>query len=106
MRYRYIPKSEDYAAKNAVYHWLRHWSEEGVLDAMRRRLLSLLEAEGKLELTEGRLGGSFVPSKGGERIGLSVKGNGSTLMVVSEESGLPVAFLFEAVNTHESQLAR
>lgn len=35
-----------------------------------------------------------------------MKGNGSTLMVVSEAYGLPVAFLLEAANTHESQLAR
>lgn len=35
-----------------------------------------------------------------------MKGNGSTLMVVSESNGLPVAFLIEAANTHESQLAR
>lgn len=39
-------------------------------------------------------------------VGRSLRGNGSTLMVVSESHGLPVAFLLEAANTHESQLAR
>lgn len=44
--------------------------------------------------------------KGGEAIGRSPRGNGSTLMLVSESHGLPVSFLLEAANTHESQLAR
>ena len=39
-------------------------------------------------------------------MGRSVRGNGSTLIVVSEAQGLPIAFLLEAANTHESQLAR
>lgn len=67
VRYKDIPKGEDYAAKSTVYHWLRRWSEEGVLDAMWRRLLSLLEAEGNLDLTEGSLDGSFVAGKRGRK---------------------------------------
>lgn len=107
MRYKDIPRGEDYAAKSTVYHWFRRWSDEGVLDTLWRRLLSLLEAESKLDLSEGSLDGSFVASKrGGERVGRSVKGNSSTLMVVSEAHGLPVAFLLKAANTHKSQLAR
>jgi transposase len=65
VRYKDIPSGEDYAAKSTVYHWLRRWSDECVLDALWRRLLSLLEAEGKLDLTEGSLDGSFVASKRG-----------------------------------------
>ena len=65
MRYKDIPKGGDYAAKSTVYHWLRRWSEEGVLDALWRHLLSLLEAQRKLSLVEGSLDGSFVPSKRG-----------------------------------------
>lgn len=65
VRYQDIPKVEDYAAKSTVYHWLRRWSDEGVLDAIWRRLPTLLEAGGKLDLTEGSLDGSFVPTKRG-----------------------------------------
>ena len=65
VRYKDIPKTEDYAAKSTVYHWLARWSEEGVLDTVWRHLLSLLEAEGDLDLSEGSLDGSFVPSKRG-----------------------------------------
>jgi hypothetical protein len=69
------PRSEDYAAKSTVYHWLKRWSEEGVPEGIWRKLLSLLErgsiappeAEGELDLTEGSLDGSFVPSKRGVR---------------------------------------
>ncbi len=65
VRYKDIAKSEDYAVKSTVYHWLRRWSEEGVVDAIWKQLLSLLEAEGKLDLREGSLDGSFVPAKRG-----------------------------------------
>lgn len=47
-------------APSTVYHWVARWSEEGVLDAIWKQLLSLLEAEGKLDLREGSLDGSFV----------------------------------------------
>jgi putative transposase len=67
VRYKDIPRSEDYAAKSTVYHWLKRWSEEGVLEALWQKLLSLLEAEGDIELSEGSLDGSFVPSKRGAR---------------------------------------
>lgn len=65
VRYKDIPKSDDYAAKSTVYHPLRRWSEEGVLEAIWRKLLGLLEAESELDMTEGSLDGSFVPSKRG-----------------------------------------
>ena len=67
VRYKDIPKSEEYAAKSTVYYWLARWSEEGVLEALWQRLLSLLEAEGELDMTEGSLDGSFVPSKRGAK---------------------------------------
>lgn len=67
VRYRDIPSSMDYAAKSTVYHWLKRWSEDGVLERTWHKLLSLLEAEGELDLTEGSLDGSFVPSKRGAR---------------------------------------
>ena len=67
VRYKDIPRSEDYAAKSTVYHPLRRWSEEGVLEAIWRKLLGLLEAEGELDMTEGSLDGSFVPSKRGAK---------------------------------------
>ena len=59
VRYKDLPKSEDYAAKSTVYHWLKRWSEEGVLEAIWHKLLSLLEAEGDVDLAEGSLDGSF-----------------------------------------------
>lgn len=65
VRYKDLPKSDAYAAKSTVYHWLRRWSEQGVLEAIWRKLLGLLEVQGELDMTEGSLDGSFVPSKRG-----------------------------------------
>jgi transposase len=51
VRYKDIPRSEDYAAKSTVYHWLKRWSEEGVLEGIWQRLMSLLE-RGSIALLE------------------------------------------------------
>ena len=67
VRYKGIPKSEDYAAKSPVYYWLGRGSEEGVLEAVWRRLLSRLEAKGQPAMTEGNLDGGFVSAKRGVR---------------------------------------
>ena len=67
VRYRDIPRTGDYAAKSTVYHWLKRWSEEGVLETIWQRLLSLLEAQGNIDLSEGSLDGSFVATKRGAK---------------------------------------
>jgi transposase len=67
VRYRDISKSEDYAAKSTVYHWLSKWSEASVLEHIWRQFLAELEANGKIDLSQGSLDGSFVPTKRGAR---------------------------------------
>lgn len=65
VRYRDIPRSEDYAAKSTVYHWLSKWSEAGVLERIWQQLLAELEAAGDINLSQGSVDGSFVPTKRG-----------------------------------------
>jgi transposase len=65
VRYKDLPKTEEYAARSTVYHWLRRWTEEGVWDGLFQELLGMLDEEGKLSLEEGALDGSFVPAKRG-----------------------------------------
>lgn len=65
VRYRDIPKGEDYAAKSTVYHWLSKWSEAGVIDNIWRQLLAELNAKGDIDVSRGSLDGSFVPAKRG-----------------------------------------
>jgi hypothetical protein len=52
---------------STVYYWLGRWSEEGVWEKMFQALLGMLEKEGKLDLKEGALDGSFVPAKRGAK---------------------------------------
>lgn len=66
-RYRDISKRESYAAKSIVYHQLSKWSEAGVLERIWQQLLAELEAKGEIDLSQGSLDGSFVPSKRGAR---------------------------------------
>ncbi len=65
VRYKDLPRTEAYAARSTVYYWLRRWTEEGVWDELFQELLGLLDKEGKLNLGEGALDGSFVPAKRG-----------------------------------------
>lgn len=67
VRYKDLPTTEDYAAHSTVYYWLDRWSKEGLWQEMFQALLGLLEKEGKLDLKEGALDGSFVPAKRGAK---------------------------------------
>lgn len=64
-RYRDIPRAEGYAPPSTTHHWVSRWDKDGVFDNVWQRLLGLLDAERKLDLSEGSLDGSFVPSKRG-----------------------------------------
>jgi transposase len=66
-RYRDLPRTAEYAARTTTYHWLKEWAEAGVLERIWQELLSLLERDGKLDLSKGSLDGSFVPAKRGAR---------------------------------------
>lgn len=67
VRYRDIPRTDNYAAKSPVYHWLSKWSEVGVLERIWRQLLAELDIKGEIDLSQGSLDGSFVPTKRGAR---------------------------------------
>ncbi len=66
VRYQDIPRKSDYAARSTVYYWLQGWTAEGVWQRIFQSLLGMLEREGKLDMSEGALDGSFVPAKRGE----------------------------------------
>lgn len=66
-RYCDLPQTLEYAARTTTYHWLKKWTESGVLDRVWQELLSLLERDGKLDLSKGSLDGSFVPAKRGAK---------------------------------------
>lgn len=64
-RYRDLPRTPEYAARTTTYHWLKQWTEAGVLDRLWQALLSVLAQEGKIDLSKGSLDGSFVAAKRG-----------------------------------------
>ena len=66
-RYRDLPRIPEYAPRTTTYHWLKQWTETGFLDRLWQTLLSLLEQDGKLDLSQESLDGSFVPAKRGAK---------------------------------------
>lgn len=106
-RYRDTPRTPEYAAPSTTFYWFNRWWERGLF---KTHLASPPRASREYwrdRPQQGQHGRQLrTREKGGERVDLGHKGNGSTLMVVSEAHGLPVAFLLAQAGTHESQLAR
>lgn len=65
--YRDLPRTPEYAPRTTTYHWLKKWTEAGVLERLWQTLLSVLAQDGKVDLGKGSLDGSFVPAKRGAR---------------------------------------
>jgi hypothetical protein len=64
--------------------------------------LGLLDQQGKLDWSQAFLDGSFVPAKkGAEDIAYGRKGKGSTIHLLTEGNGLPLAFLVTAASVAE-----
>ncbi len=64
-RYRDLSRTPEYAPCTTTYHWLKKGTEAGVLECLWQALLSMLEQEGKVDLSQGSLDGSFVAAKRG-----------------------------------------
>lgn len=66
-RYRDIPRTKGYAPPSTTHHWVNRWVKDGVFDTLWQQLLAILDVQGKLNLSEGSLDGSFVAAKRGVR---------------------------------------
>ena len=75
-RYQDVPRTRAYAKRSTVYHWLSVWANDGTFERVWQTLLGMLERDGKLELREGYLDGSFVQAKRGRQRRTRLQGQG------------------------------
>jgi transposase len=104
-RWQDLPR--EYGAPTTVWRRLKRWGEDGVWDHIWRAALTRLDAHGKLDWSMAFPDGSFVPAKkGGEHVGLTRKGKGTTWMLVVDGNVLTLGFHLDSANRAEGQLAQ
>lgn len=62
-RWQDVPR--EYGSPTTCWRRLKEWEESGVWETLWRAILSVLEAEQKLDWAQAFLDGSFVPAKKG-----------------------------------------
>jgi hypothetical protein len=76
-----------------------------VWERIWRAALAALDQQGQLDWAMACLDGSFVPAKrGGEKVGLTRKGKGTTWMLVVDGNGLPLGFHLDSTGRAEVRL--
>ncbi len=63
-RWQDVPR--EYGSPSTCWRRLRAWEEDGIWEGIWRKLLALLDEQGKLRWAKAFLDGSFVPAKKGE----------------------------------------
>src|SRR5690348_18069352 len=88
-RWQDLPR--EYGAPTTVWRRLRRLGEDGVWEHVWRAALAALDLQDKLDWSMAFLDGSFAPAKrGGEKVGLTKKGKGTTWMLDIDGTGLPL----------------
>jgi transposase len=104
-RWQDLPR--EYGAQATAWRRRKRWGEERVWERIWRAALAALDRQGKLDWSMAFLAGAFVPAKtGGEDVGLTRKGNGTTWMLVVDGNGLPLGFHLDSANRAEVRLAQ
>ena len=90
---RWQDMPHEYGAPTTVWRRLKRWGKEGVWERIWHAALSALDQRGQLDWSMSFLDGSFAPAKrGGEKVGVTKKGKGTTWMLVVDGNGLPLGF--------------
>lgn len=59
---------EHYASKSVAHRWLQIWSHQGVFDRVLSKLLQIAVSQGKIDLSQIAVDGSFSPFSGRRRV--------------------------------------
>ena len=103
-RWQDLPR--EYGAPTTVWRRLKRWGEAGVWERIWRAALSALDQQGQLDWSMALLDGSFAPAKkGGEKVGTTKKGKGTTWLLVVDGNGLPLGFHLDSAKVAEVRLA-
>lgn len=102
-RWRDLP--DRYPPYQTCHRRFQQWVREGVLEGVLRALASALLEQGRIDLSEAYIDGTFVPAKrGGAAVGPTKRGKGTKVMAVADRSGLPLALHIDSASPHEVTL--
>lgn len=102
-RWRDLPAC--YPPYQTCHRRFQQWAKPGVLERLLRTLAPALLEQGRINLSEAFIDGTFVPAKrGGAAVGLTKRGKGTKIMAVADRSGLPVALHIDSASPHEVTL--
>jgi len=96
-----------YPSYQTCHRRFQHWVRAGLLRSILEVLARALHHEGRLDLREAFIDGSFAPAKqGGAVVGKTKRGKGTKIMAIADRHGLPVAVYVESATPHEVTLVR
>lgn len=95
-----------YGSPTTCWRRLQEWTADGTWERIWRTLLSRLDAQGRLAWSHVFLDGTFVrATRGGTKIGQSIRGKGSKVMTIVDGNGLPLGLYIDQARPHEVRLA-
>ena len=102
-RWKDLPRS--YPPYQTCHRRFQQWVRQGVLEQVLHTLASTLLEQGRIDLSEAFIDGTFVPAKrGGPAVGPTKRGKGTKIMTVVDRSGLPIALHVDSASPHEVTL--
>ena len=102
-RWKDLP--DRYPPYQTCHRRFQQWVQAGVLERMLHALASALLEQGRIDLSEGFIDGTFVPAKrGAQAVGPTKRGKGTKIMAVTDGSGLPIALHIDSASPHEVTL--
>jgi transposase len=94
-----------YPSYQTCHRRFQHWVRAGLLRSILEVLAQALHHEGRLDLREAFIDGSFAPAKqGGTAVGKTKRGKGSKIMAIADRQGFPIAVHVESATPHEVTL--
>ena len=102
-RWRDLP--DRYPPYQTCHRRFQQWVRAGVVERVLHALACSLLDQGRIDLSEAFIDGTFVPAKrGGAAVGPTKRGKGTKIMAVADRSGLPVALHIDSASPHEVTL--
>ena len=94
-----------YPSYQTCHRRFQQWVRSGIMRGVLEALAEELRIQGRLDVSEAFIDGSFASKKGGSRVGKTKRGKGTKIMAVADRNGLPVAICVESATPHEVKLA-
>src|SRR5579859_1107745 len=97
---------ERYHSYQTCHRRFQQWVQSGIMRGVLEALAEDLRIQGRLDVSEAFIDGSFAPAKkGGSKVGKTKRGKGTKIMAVADRQDLPVAVTIESATPHEVKLA-